>query len=170
MSFFPLSKRYVISRAVCILSAALMVLLDQITKLLTVTFLQDGGEVIVINGVLRFVYVENRGAAFGSFSEQRWLFMVISSVAILLIFGYILYQKKLTLLPLASLTMIMAGGIGNMIDRIALGYVVDMIDVYLINFAVFNVADSFVTVGCFMLIFILLFDFIKSLRKEKTVE
>ncbi len=158
---------YVVSRLAVLFSAVLYILLDQWTKMLAVTYLKGQSPFVVIPNFLRFSYVENRGAAFGSFADSRWVFMVISSVAILAISFYILYERKLSRLALMSLTFILAGGIGNMIDRVALGYVVDFIDVYGIHFAVFNVADSFVTVGCFLLIAVLIFEMIRESKQKK---
>ena len=140
------------------------VLFDQFTKKLAVTHLKNAPAFPLWEGVLHFSYLENRGAAFGILQNQRWLFLTFSSVAILLLFAYLFYGvsyfsekdaqgKYPPIAPLGgvALALIVSGGIGNMIDRIALGYVVDFIDFTLIDFAVFNVADSFVTVGAFML-------------------
>ncbi len=140
------------------------ILLDQLTKALTVTHLKPISSYPLWEGVLHFTYVENRGAAFGMLSEHRWVFMIFSTIAILGLCVYLFLDRSylsdkredgsyppLTLMTGASLAMIVSGGIGNMIDRIALGYVVDFIDFTLINFAVFNVADCFVTVGAVLL-------------------
>ena len=121
--------------------------LDQLTKWLAVTYLKGGGSFPLWEGVLHFTYVENTGAAFGSFKDQRWVFMIVSSIAIVALVGYYFYFKPKDWLTTTALAFITGGGIGNMIDRVLMGYVVDFIDFTLIDFAVFNVADSFVCVG-----------------------
>ena len=97
------------------------------------------------------------GAAFGMMKNSRWIFLVISFVAIIGIIIYLIKFAPKNRLCQLSLAFILGGGIGNMIDRLALGYVVDFIDFRLINFAVFNVADSFVCVGAALLIVYVLF-------------
>ncbi len=161
------SRPYVYSRLAVLFSVIVYIILDQVTKSLAVDHLKGKPSFVIIPNVIRFTYVENRGAAFGSFADSRWVFMVVSSVAIVAIIAYLLYDRKLSRLSLLSLSFILAGGIGNMIDRVSLGYVVDFIDFYLIDFAVFNVADSFVTVGCILLIAILIFEMVKEAKKEK---
>lgn len=144
-----------------------VILADQLTKWLTVTCLAEGESFPLWRDVLHFTYVKNEGAAFGMLKDQRWLFMVFSSVAIVALMIYLFRfcpKKNMIRIPLA---MIIGGGIGNMIDRIFLGYVVDFIDVTLIHFAVFNVADSFVTVGAFLLMGYLLRELILESKKEK---
>ena len=141
--------------------------IDQLTKFLAVRFLKPIDTEPLISGVLHLTYVENQGAAFGMLADKRWIFIVISAVAIVL-FGALLFSGKLpNRLYTVSAAMIISGGIGNMIDRLALGYVVDFIDFRLINFAVFNGADSFVSVGAGMLILALLLDIIAERKNEK---
>lgn len=141
--------------------------LDQLTKWLAVVHLQGEPSVPLWENVLHLTFVKNEGAAFGMLSNSRWVFMVISTVAIIGISVYLFGFCKESGWVKISLAMIVGGGIGNMIDRLALGYVVDFIDFTLINFAVFNVADSFVTVGAGILIVCLLLEQIRELRAEK---
>ena len=156
MEYF--SRPYYVSRLYSFLVVALGVALDQWTKFLASAYLQGQKSFVLIPGVLQLTYVENTGAAFGSFKDQRWLFMIVSVVAILFILFYILYERKLSFLSLTAFSMILSGGIGNMIDRLSLGYVVDFIDFCLIHFAVFNLADSFVTVGAVLVLLSLFLD------------
>lgn len=155
------------------------VVLDQLTKLLAVRYLAPVGSYPLWKGVFHLTYVENRGAAFGMLAEHRWIFMIVSTVAILLIGAYLFSGRsylsdkdeegRYPPIPFFfgfSLATVISGGIGNMIDRIALGYVVDFLDFTLIDFAVFNVADCFVTVGAFMLAVPLLVSLIRSLVKD----
>lgn len=155
------------------------IVLDQITKLLSLAFLTDTPTVPLIKDVLHLTYVENRGAAWGMLADHRWIFMLFSTLAIVLLGMYLfrgvsyLSDKREdgTYPPLAplggiALALIVSGGIGNMIDRVALGYVVDFIDFRLIDFPVFNGADSFVTVGAFMLAFHLILPLLPKKKKQ----
>lgn len=146
--------------------AALIVFLDQLSKYLTVLYLKPVGTFPIIRNALHLTYVENRGAAFGMLENSRWVFMLVSSVAIVALSVYLIYKKPQNRLLCVSLSFIIGGGIGNMIDRVFLGYVVDMIDFRLINFAVFNVADSFVCVGAGLLMLYL----ILAMRREAVAE
>ena len=109
-----------------------------------------------IENVLHFTYITNKGAAFGSLEDHRWVFMVISTVAILALIVYMAIARPKSRFEIVSLAFIAGGGIGNMIDRIFRGFVVDFIDVTCINFYVFNVADSFVCIGCGMMLLYLI--------------
>ena len=136
------------------------IFLDQLTKYLTIFYLKPVGSVPIIEDALHLTYAENTGAAFNMFDEpdERWIFMSISTVAIVALLVYFFVRKPTDKWECLSLAFIIGGGIGNMIDRFLLGYVVDMIDFCLIDFAVFNVADIFVCVGC-GLMFLWLFRF-----------
>lgn len=140
------------------------IFLDQWTKFLAVQYLKPVSSVPLWENVLHFTYVENRGAAFGMLADHRWVFMVFSTVAIAAIAFYLFWDRSYLsekdesgkypaiFFPTGlSLAVIVSGGIGNMIDRVLYGYVVDFVDFTLIDFAVFNVADIFVTVGAFAL-------------------
>lgn len=126
------------------------VVVDQLTKRLVVAFLAERGSVDVIPGVLRFTYVENDGAAFGMLSEHRWVFMVISTVAIVAMLIYLWKFRPTSQWACWGISLIIGGGIGNMIDRIYLDYVIDFIDFCAFPKLwawVFNVADACVCVG-----------------------
>ncbi|MGI6167253.1 MAG: signal peptidase II [Eubacteriales bacterium] len=136
-----------------IAAIAAIVYLDQLTKWLITTYLPEDG-IIIINGVLRFTYVENTGAAFGMLSDYRWVFISLSSIAILGMLWYLFFKKPESRLLNLSLVLLAGGGIGNMIDRVLLGYVVDFIDFYAfpkIWFWVFNIADVCITIGTALL-------------------
>ena len=136
-----------------IVSVVLMLVgvgLDQLTKYLVVANMGLHESIAVIPGVFNFTYIQNDGAAFGMLDDQRWIFLVLSTVAIIGILGFMFWKKPQDKLLLASLILIVSGGIGNMIDRIALGYVIDFIDFCAFPELwkwVFNVADSFVCIG-----------------------
>lgn len=142
--------------------------LDQLSKWLVVTYLKGNPSVPLWDGVLHLTYVENTGAAFGMLKDHRWVFLIFSSVAILALLYYLIRHKPTDRVTYYCLLAIVGGGIGNMIDRVALGYVVDFIDFRLIHFAVFNVADSFVTVGAILLMVHLLLQIIAESKQEKS--
>ena len=149
----------------CLTVTVLVVGLDQLTKLLTLHYLPSTGDTFAfIPKVLNFTYIENRGAAFGMLADKRWVFILISIVAIVVMIAFIIIKKPKDALLCTSVSMIVGGGIGNMIDRIFRGYVVDMIDVQFIDFYVFNVADSAVCVGCGLLI---LYTILDEIRQKK---
>ncbi len=142
-----------------LLFLAVLIAIDQYTKYLAVIKLKDQPAFNILDGVLEFNYLENRGAAFGMLQNQK-LFFVFVACVFLSVIVYVLFkapaEKKYTSLHIL-LTMIAGGAIGNMIDRLRLDYVVDFIYFVLINFPIFNVADIYVTVATFFLIIQVLF-------------
>ncbi len=144
--------------------------MDQVTKLMAVKLLAPVESVDVIPGVFRFTYVENEGAAFGMFSDHRWIFMIISTLAIAALVIYLLKFPPDSKLACTALSFIIGGGIGNMIDRVYLGYVVDFFDFCAfpdIWMWVFNVADAFVCVGGGMLMLWLVLSIINDAKLQK---
>ncbi len=140
--------------------------LDQLTKWLAVAFLKGQPSFPIWQDVLHLTFAKNEGAAFGMLSDHRWVFMIFSTVAIIGLLIYLFRFRPKSRYVQITLAMIVGGGIGNMIDRVLLGYVIDFIDFTLINFAIFNVADSFVTVGAFMLMGYLIWDMIREAKAE----
>ncbi len=147
-----------------------VVALDQLTKWLAVVYLQGEASFPLWQDVLHFTFVKNEGAAFGMLKDSRWVFMIFSSVAIIALLVFLFRFPPKSRWMQISIAMIIGGGIGNMIDRIFLGYVIDFIDFTLIDFAVFNVADSFVTVGSFLMIFLLIAEMIKEERQARKLK
>lgn len=137
---------------------------DQVTKYLAILYLKDKPAIALIENVLEFNYLENRGAAFGMLQDQK-IFFIFIAVVILCVIVWVLYKtpdhKKYNAFHLL-LVMIAAGAIGNTIDRIRYDYVVDFIYFVLINFPIFNVADIYVTVATACLVFLLLFVYKES--------
>ena len=132
--------------------AGAIVALDQFTKFLTVANIALGEHIPFLPGLIRFTFVRNYGAAFSSLQGQQWLFAVIFVVFTVMILWE--YRKKS--MPFSKferwcIAAIYGGGLGNMIDRVRLGYVVDMIETEFMSFPVFNVADCFITCGCIAL-------------------
>ena len=154
MKFTQNNKRSLIHTAII----AAVIALDQLTKFLAVEHLKPIDTFPIIPDALHLTYVTNYGAAFGMLADHRWVFLVISTVAIVLMAAYLYYKRDEHPLLGVAVSFIIGGGIGNMIDRTLMGYVVDFVDFRLINFAVFNVADIFVCVGC-GLMFLWLFKF-----------
>lgn len=161
-----------------------VVALDQGSKWLVMLFLDRDEPLTLIDGVLRFTYVENTGAAFGSFDDQRWVFLIISTVGIIALFIYLWKFRPDSKWACAALSMIIGGGIGNMIDRtlyngslpttVGKKVVIDFIDFCAFPEIwpwVFNVADSFVCVGAGILIVWCIYTIVqesKELKKAKT--
>ena len=144
-----------------------VVLADQFTKALVVANIPLGGHVAFLPGFLDFTYVRNTGAAFSSFEGMQWLFALIFLVFTLgIIYEYFYKRMPFTGFERWMIAAIYAGGLGNMIDRLRLGYVVDMIETQFMEFPVFNVADCFITCGC-VLLMVHLFLFHKDFWKEK---
>ena len=143
--------------------------LDQLTKILVLNLMELGQSIKLIPNVLNITYIQNRGAAFGMLSEHRWVFMVISTVAIIGIGVYLFGFCKERMMIKVGLATIISGGIGNMIDRTAYGFVVDMIDFCLFDFWVwiFNVADACVCVGAGIVILGIILDIVKEAKKKK---
>ncbi len=156
-------KMAVISSAICIIA----VILDQWTKSIAVSKLAGGSAYVLIDKVLEFYFIVNTGSSWGMLAGQKLLILCISVVIIVLCI-YIMFKcpEDTKYIPLnISLAMIIAGGIGNGIDRIRFSYVIDFIYFKAIDFPVFNVADIFVTCGAFIFIFLILFKY-----KEKDLE
>ncbi len=134
-----------------------IILSDQWVKFLSVRYLKPLGSIELIRNIFSFTYVENRGAAFGILQNQRWFFILLTICISAGMVYYLITHPKDKLLRRISLAMILGGAVGNLIDRILLGYVVDMFHVTFINFAVFNIADMAVVCGTFLLAYQLLF-------------
>lgn len=143
------------------------IILDQLTKYLSVKYLAPLDTLPLWNGVLHLTYVENPGAAFGMLAGMPWIFNTFSIVTVIGITLYLYLGHADNKLYSISLSLIVSGGIGNLIDRLSLGYVVDFIDFRLINFAVFNGADSFVCIGAGVLILALILDLVKEAKAER---
>ncbi len=152
-----------------LLSAAL-VAADQITKALAVAYLKPVTTVPIIRDVLHLTYRENTGAAFSILNGFRWGFVILAVIVCGIVI-YINVSRKIdSKLFYASSILVVAGAIGNVIDRIATGAVVDFIDFRLIDFPVFNFADICLTVGVAMLFIYFLFFYGKGKKTVKTEE
>lgn len=155
----------------------LVVLLDQISKLIVISKMTLGESVPLIDGVFHFTYILNKGAAFGMLSDHRWIFIVLSTVAVLGIGAYlILRSRKIGILWGISLAMICGGGVGNMIDRLwngdefGSGAVIDFLDFCAFPELwswIFNVADAAVCIGAGLIVLAVILDEVKESRRVK---
>ena len=149
------------------LFAAGIVAADQITKYLTVANIGLHVDKPFIPGFLSLTYEQNRGAAFSSFQGMQWLFALIFVVfTVLILWEYFKKPMPFSKFERWCIAAVYGGGLANMIDRVCLGFVVDMIQTDFMDFPVFNVADCFITCGCFALM-VSLFLFNKEFWKEE---
>ena len=141
--------------------------LDQLTKYLAIINLKNHSAVILWDGVLELNYLENRGSAFGMLQNQKFfiLFIGVVFLAVILFFLFKLPEEKKFCTVHILLSAIVAGGVGNMIDRLRFDYVVDFISFVLIHFPIFNVADCYIVVATIVLFLLFLFVF-----EEKDLE
>lgn len=147
-----------------IIAIVVLVSLDQFVKYLTVTHLMLK-PIVLIENVFELTYVENKGAAWSILENQIWFF-ILMTVIILALIAYACYKKMIyTKLGQISLVLICAGAIGNLIDRITHGYVIDMFSFKLINFPVFNVADICIVCGGILFVFYMMFQHDKYAEK-----
>ena len=141
-----------------------LIVIDQVTKLLTINYLLPVNSVEIFKNILSFTYVENRGAAFGIMQNSRIFFLIFTVILIGAIIIYTIKTKPHNRLYLISTSLIIAGGMGNFIDRLFRGYVVDMIEVTFIEYPVFNFADICVVIGAILFCIYMFFD--KSEKSE----
>jgi signal peptidase II len=152
----------------CVVMMILIVAFDQITKYLAKSQLLYSQPVTFIKGVVEFRYAENTGVAFSAFSGGRWFFVALTVVVAVGLLVYMFKGKAQQNLWLFwTLGVIVSGAIGNLIDRVFLGYVIDFINPTFVDFAVFNIADCAVTLGTISLIAYLIFDMFKKEPKNE---
>lgn len=138
--------------------AAILAGVDQLTKLLAETYLKGNDPFVLINGIFELRYIQNPGAAFGMFGGYRIALIIFTSIALIALYVAMVTGKLgRSKLVTVSGTMIIAGGIGNLIDRIFRHEVIDFFYFRAINFAIFNVADSFVVIGASLILIYFLF-------------
>lgn len=133
----------------------ILVLLDQVSKVFMQNFLEYGNSVAILDGVFHLTYVENRGAAFGLFENMQVFFIIVAVIVTVVGLVYI-HKSETSKLAKISICLIIAGAIGNLIDRVKMGYVVDFFDFRFIWNYVFNIADIFVVIGTLLLCIYLL--------------
>ncbi len=140
------------------LFSAGIVVADQVTKLLVVSFIPLNGSAPLLPGVLGLTYVQNTGAAFSMLEGMQWLFVLVFAVlTAAVLWEYFKKPLPFTTFERWCIAAVYGGGLGNMIDRVRLSYVVDMLKTEFMDFPVFNVADCFITCGCILLLISLVF-------------
>ena len=150
---------------------------DQFSKFLAIVHLKDQNPYVILDGVLEFQYLENRGSAFGMLQNQKFFILFVGFIfmAVLLFFLFRLPAKKKYHFLHVLISMVIAGGIGNMADRAALGYVRDFIEYTIVytlfgqHFAICNLADVFLTFGVILLIVYLIIYSVEDSKKRKTL-
>ena len=142
-----------------ILSYIFLIVFDKWTKSLAVAHLMNKEPFIIIDGVFQLRYLENRGAAFGMMQGQQTFFLITGIIAVIVLaYVYFKLPWKKRFLPLRAVALFIASGaVGNMVDRVVLGYVVDFFYFELIDFPIFNVADIYVTCATIVLALLILF-------------
>ncbi len=148
--------------------AAAVIVVDQVLKLTAIALLKPVKTVTLIDNLLSLTYVENRGMAFGLLANQRWIFIALTTIVILALLIAVVRLNKLHFTFYISAALLIGGGIGNMIDRILYGFVVDYIQLSFFP-PVCNFADYCVTAGVIIFLVYLFFfsDFLKSGEKKK---
>lgn len=148
---------------------AVLVLIDQALKYIINATIPVNGTVPIINGVIHISNVKNTGAAFSLFGNQTWLLVYLTAAIIIVMLGAIVLKKVTDKKLVIPLSVVIAGGIGNLIDRIFYKAVTDFIDFRIINFAVFNFADCCVVIGCVLVVIYIIFsDKLKSGENDAT--
>lgn len=154
-----MKKKKILAGIFDLILLSLLIGLDQLTKMIAVSRLKNQSPFVLIQDVLQFRYLENRGAAFGMLQNQKWFFLVIGIVFLIIITVALIripVNRKYCILRVC-LIFIAAGAVGNMIDRVLYEYVIDFIYFEYINFPIFNVADCYVSVSTVLLIILILF-------------
>lgn len=146
--------------ALYLLAIVVIVILDQFSKYLIVQNITEGINIVFIKDFFNLTYVKNFGAGFSILQNQQVFLIVVSIAAIILVSYLLIKSKNNESLNRVCYILIIGGSIGNLIDRLSLGYVVDFLDFYIFgyDFPVFNIADSFLTIGCFILILSILLE------------
>lgn len=160
-------KRKYLPHFITLLAAALLLVADQVIKYYVLLYLRPVGSVTVIPKLLEFTYVENTGVAFGLFKDRLWIVMCVTAIAAAIIVVLLFWYKNHSFLSYTVCALILAGGIGNLIDRALYGFVVDFIHVMFFDY-VFNFADCCITVGA--VLFAIYFLFFADKKEEALKE
>ena len=160
-----------IIKYILFLFIAILISFDQLIKLLVENTLSKYNTVPIIPSVFHLTYVRNTGAAFGILQNKTFFLILVTAAILIGVIIFMVINKRNNKIFLWSLSLIISGGIGNLIDRIVYGYVIDYIDVRIINFAVFNLADSYVFIGvCFMLFYVLILEPKQNQKLQGTID
>lgn len=154
-------------QVITLVSVALLVAVDQIIKLLVLKHLKPIGSLPLVDGIVQLNYAENTGAAFGSFSAHTDLLSIFTFLMIIIGLLYLFIKKRKLDVEYVCIALIIAGGLGNLIDRVFRGFVVDYIEPLFINFAIFNFADILVTCSSVVLVIWLIYEIYREGKEEK---
>lgn len=149
-----------------LLSIPVIVALDQIIKYVIFNTVRINGSIPVIKDVFHISYTENTGAAFGMMKNYRWVFITFTVVITAYLLYLLIARKVKSKLFVAAASLIVAGGLGNLIDRVFRGFVIDYLDFRLINFPLFNLADTVISIGTGLLCIYLIFFSEKAEQKD----
>lgn len=145
----------------------LLVSVDQLTKVVMQLWLLPKSTAQFIPNILQFTYAENTGAAFGSMKNARWFFIAVTLIVCIAMLYFMLRGKVKSGVVYTAFVFIVAGGLGNLIDRIFRGYVIDFIEPTFMRFAIFNFADCLVSVGAVIFIGYMIWEIVQDHKKEK---
>lgn len=162
-------KRYLIF-AFQLVAAAVLAAVDQLIKKAVVSEIKGKGDIVVIKNAIALSYSENTGAAFSAFSNLTMLLSVITLIMLIAITAYLFFAKIENKAVNIAAAMVLGGGVGNLIDRFAQGYVVDYIKTLFVDFPIYNFADILVTVGVVIIVVYLIYSIIKDEKKKKSGE
>ena len=156
---------------IILIAAAVLVAADQVIKHLIVSSIAYGASVVILPGIVDFTYIHNNGAAFGMLQGRSWVLLSINSVIILFCLSLVLKNSLKSNVLKVAVTLVLAGGIGNLIDRIFNGgNVVDFIELKFVDFAIFNFADCCITIGAVLIILDFILELIKDYKIRKKNE
>lgn len=148
-----------------IIISIILLCIDQISKLLIVNLLTKTNSIAIIKNFFYLTYINNDGAAFSILVGKRVLLILIAVLVIVMLIRYIKKNNIQNKLELVSISLIIGGSLGNLIDRVVRGYVIDFLDfkIFNYNFPIFNLADTFIVIGVFILL-------LKEIRKENNLD
>ena len=150
---------------ITIITSIILLCIDQITKLLVVNLLTKTNSIAIIKNFFYLTYINNDGAAFSILVGKRILLILVAILVIIMLIHYIKKNNIQNKLEIVSLALIIGGSLGNLIDRVVRGYVIDFLDfkIFNYNFPIFNLADTFIVIGVFLLL-------LKEIRKENNLD
>lgn len=153
-----------------LLLSAVLAFVDQLLKIGMKNWLESAGEIPLIGEALKLTYLENRGMAFGMMQGQKWLLVWVTAFVLLILIAAIMMGKIRKPATLFTTAVIIGGGVGNLIDRVYRGYVIDYINVSLIDFPIFNFADICVTCGTIILLILLVIEMVEEEKAGKAAK